>query len=275
MIKTIAAKRIVTKNKKWDAKSKLKWYKLKTHGDFMSIGHNKDSLHKCDSCPSKNKSIFCLLKAEAAKDVDDHKVINFYKKGQTLFVQGNPPYGIYCLGKGNIKITQVGNDGKESIVRIASAGDIIGHRSVFTDQYYQATATAIDDCHVCFLDKKYILGLVQKEPSVACNLISKLGKDLGQAEHKIASFHQKNVRERLAELLLLLKESHGVSLNNNEIRLDIKLTREEMASIVGTAPETLIRFMSEFKQEGLIRQEGKTIIISNEKSLLDFADVSY
>lgn len=237
------------------------------------MSRHGQALH-CDNCPSRGKGIFCELKKEALTDVSDHKVVNTYKKGQTLFVQGNPPFGMYCVSEGNIKVTQVGEDGKETIVRIASAGDILGHRSIFTDQYYNATATAIDEAKVCFIDKKYILKLVQDAPSVACNIIGKLGRDLGAAEKRLSSFYQKNVRERLAELLLLLKESHGVS-ENGMIRLDIKLTREEMASIIGTASETLIRFMSELKQEGFIEQKGKVIFITDEEGLIDFANIEY
>lgn len=229
----------------------------------------------CEDCPSQGQGIFCKLEGASLQDVNEHKVVNGYKKSQTLFVQGNPPYGMYCVSKGNIKVTQVGEDGKESIIRIATAGDVIGHRSIFTDQFYNATATAIEDANVCFIDKKYILKLVKNEPTVACNLISKLGRDLGAAEHRISSFYQKNVRERLAELLLLLKESHGEKEADGRIRLDIKLTREEMASIIGTASETLIRFMSEIKQEGFIEQDGKIIYITDEEGLLDFANIAY
>lgn len=239
------------------------------------MSKKNDLPFKCDDCPSQGKGIFCELEAKALDDVGEHKVVNNYKKGQTLFVQGNPPYGMYCVSKGNIKVTQVGEDGKESIVRIATEGDVLGHRSIFTDQYYNATATAIEDSNVCFIDKKYILKLVQQEPSVATNLIGKLGRDLGAAEHRISSFYQKNVRERLAELLLLLKESHGTEEADGRIKLNIKLTREEMASIIGTASETLIRFMSELKQEGFIEQDGKTIYIINEEGLLNFANIAY
>jgi CRP-like cAMP-binding protein len=230
---------------------------------------------ECEQCPSQGKGIFCELKAQDLHNVSEHKVENSYKKGQTLFVQGNPPYGMYCISKGNIKVTQIGEDGKESIVRIATAGDVLGHRSIFTDQYYNATATSIEDSHVCFIDKKYILKLVQEQPTVATNIIGQLGRDLGAAENRISSFYQKNVRERLAELLLLLRGSHGEELLDKRIRLNIKLTREEMASIIGTASETLIRFMSELKQEGLIAQEGKTIFITDEKGLIDFANIAY
>ncbi|MBC98580.1 MAG: Crp/Fnr family transcriptional regulator [Halobacteriovoraceae bacterium] len=231
--------------------------------------------NSCENCPSVSKGIFCQLAYDELKEVSDHKVTNVYKKGQTLFVQGNHPFGLYCISTGNIKVTKVGNDGKESIVRIASAGDVLGHRSLFTDQYYTATATALEDTKVCFLDKKFIMKVIQENPSVSMNVIEKLSTDMGAAENKLSSLHQKNVRERLAELLLLLKESHGEEQDDGKTLIKLKLTREEMATMIGTANETLIRFMSEFKEEGLIEQVGKQIFITDEEKLIDWANVSY
>jgi CRP-like cAMP-binding protein len=227
----------------------------------------------CENCPSQGKGIFCELEAMASDDLSAHKVENTFKKGQTLFVEGNPPYGMYCISSGNIKVTKMGSDGKDTIVRIATDGDVLGHRSIFTEKSYSATATAMQDTTVCFIDKKFILGLIKENPSVASNLMSKLSRDLGASENKIASFSQKNVRERLSELLLLLKESHGVEEDGGYL-LDIKLTREEMASIIGTATETLIRFMSELKEEGIVGQKGKLIILRDVEQLETFANIS-
>lgn len=235
----------------------------------------KKPQHNCSDCPSLAQGVFCSLGKEELKNVSEHKVTNIYKKGQTLFVQGNHPFGLYCVSSGNIKVTKVGADGKESIVRIVSAGDVLGHRSLFTDQFYTATATALEDTRVCFLDKKFIMKVIQEQPSVSMNIIEKLSCDMGAAENKLSSLHQKNVRERLAELLLLLKESHGVTEEDGRIRIDLKLTREEMATMIGTANETLIRFVSEFKEAGLIEQEGKTIYITNEEELIEWANVAY
>lgn len=229
----------------------------------------------CEDCPSRGKGIFCELEAASLNELSKQKVTNVFKKGQTLFMEGNPPYGLYCVSEGNIKVTKMGPDGKDTIVRIATAGDVIGHRSIFTDQHYKATATALDDSNVCFVDKKYILKLVQNKPSVACNLISRLGRDLGASEDKLASFSQKNVRERVSELLLLLKQSHGVEHESGGTRLDIKLTREEMASLVGTATETLIRIISELRDEKIVEQQGKSIVIVDEERLVDFANIGY
>ena len=228
----------------------------------------------CEHCPSKDEGIFCELHNPALQHITEHKVASTYKKGQTLFIQGNHPYGLFCISKGNIKLTKVGPDGKESIVRLVTGGDVLGHRSLFTDDNYGATATAMDDVEVCSLDRKYILGVMQNNPSVSMQIINKLSRDMGIAEAKLTSLHQKNVRERLAELLLSLKVSHGVK-DGNRIKIDMKLTREEMATMIGTANETLIRFMTEFKEAGILTQEGKVIYITNEEELLNWANLNY
>ena len=229
----------------------------------------------CEDCPSGGVGVFCELEKAALDEVSRQKVSNVFKKGQTLFVEGTPPYGLYCISEGNVKVTKTGANGKDSIVRVARAGDVLGHRSVFTEQLYSATATAMEDTKVCFIDKKFILNLVKSEPSLACNLIFELGRDLGLSEDKVASFTQKNVFERLAEVLLLLKESHGKELDDGKILIELNLTRDELASMVGTATETVIRFISEMKNEGVISQDGKKIIITNEEKLLDFSNTSY
>lgn len=234
----------------------------------------KAAVTSCAECPSKDEGIFCQVQFNEIEEISLHKITNVYKKGQTLFVQGNHPYGLYCISSGNIKLTKTGNDGKETILRIVHSGDILGHRSLFTDDNYSATATALEDTVVCFIDKKFIMSIMEKNPTIALNIINKLSRDMGQAERKLTSLHQKNVRERLGELILTLKASHGVK-ENGRWRIDLKLTREEMATMIGTANETLIRFMTEFKDAGIIEQEGKVLYIKDEEELMSWANVNY
>ena len=228
----------------------------------------------CEHCEARGKGIFCELEAVALSEVSASKVMNTYKKGHTIFFQGNPPFGLYCVNSGKIKVSKIGSDGKESIIRIASGGDVLGHRSLFSNENYTATATVIEDAAICFIDKKFIYKAIAEQPSVAIGLIQKLSLEMGSAESRNASLSQKTVRERLAELLLMLEKSYGI-IEENRTRLDIKLTREELASMVGTANETVIRFISEFKEEGLIEQEGKVIFILDHERLLEFANLNY
>lgn len=228
----------------------------------------------CEKCTNKEKSVFCGLEDIPLSSISHNKVMNNYKKGHTIFFQGNPPFGLFCINEGKVKIAKIGNDGKESIIRIAGPGDVLGHRSLFSRENYTATATVIEDASVCFIDKKFIYKVLHDEPSLAINMIQKLSREMGIAEARSTSMVQKNVCERLAELLLSLMKAYGVQ-EEGRWRLNIKLTREEIASIIGTANETVIRFISDFKHEGLIEQEGKTLYILDEKRLLQFANLNY
>lgn len=230
---------------------------------------------ECEQCPSQGQGIFCVLESQDLTDVNQHKVMNSYKKGQTIFFQGNPPFGLYCISTGKIKVTKIGNDGKESIVRIAGPGDVLGHRSLFSKEPYTATATVIEDSAVCFLDKNFIYNIIQNKPEVSLQIIERLSKDMGAAEKKSASMSQKSARERLAELFLHFSKSYGEEQENGDIKLNIKLNRDEIASIVGTAHETIIRLISEFKTEEILRQEGKIIFIIDQEKLVNFANLDF
>jgi CRP-like cAMP-binding protein len=221
----------------------------------------------CNHCGSKDKGIFCQMEEKGITALSDNKVMNQYKKGQTIFLQGNPAYGIYCVSNGQIKLTKVGNQGKETIVGLAGNGDVIGEASFFTGRNYQLSATALTDTKVCFIDKRYFLGLLKEDSSIALNLLSKMSKEIEDTEEKIVMGHQKNVLERLATLLIDLSEVHGVKVDQKRTKIDLKLSREEMASLIATAPETLIRTISELRDEGILDQEGKLIIINDHQKL--------
>lgn len=220
----------------------------------------------CDKCECLAKGIFCNIQSSSLESVSTNKVMNHYRKGQTLYFQGNPAFGLYCINSGKVKISKIGADGKEIILRIAGPGDVLGHQNLYSNDNYTATATVIEESSVCFLDKKFILSKINADPSIAMNVIRKLSDEMAAFEARNAAMSHKSVRERLAELLLILKNTYGIS-EHGRYRLDIKLTREEMASMVGTANETIIRFISEFKEEGILEQEGKVIYIMNEDKL--------
>lgn len=222
----------------------------------------KKILLHCDNCGAKPDSIFCRLDHRALAQMEREKNTNIYQRGQTLFLAGNPPFGIYCVNSGKIKLSRMGERGKETIVRIAAAGDLLGHRSLFSETPYSLSATVIEEAKLCFISKATILGLIKANPELSFEILNRISEQMGAAEARIASFAQKSVRERFAELLLLLNESFGKRMEKNTL-LDIRLSREEMASIVGAAPENIIRLITEFRNEGLIEPQGKAIHLIN------------
>ncbi len=203
-------------------------------------------------------------------DLDFNKNCMSVKKGQVIFFENTRPQGLYCIHKGKVKISKTGTGGKEQIVRFAKNGDIIGYRSILSGEMYSANAVALEDTEICFLSKDSFIKIVQNNTELAFKLMDLIAKDLKQAENKITELSQKPVRERAAEALLMLLEFYGTDKDGY---LDIILTREDLAGIVGTATETLIRIMSDFKAHKVIETAAKKIKILNRPHLIRIAEL--
>ncbi|WP_299699625.1 Crp/Fnr family transcriptional regulator [uncultured Pontibacter sp.] len=188
-----------------------------------------------------------------------------YKKGQLIFHEGGKPTGLFCINSGKIKIAKLGSDGKEQIVRLAKPGDVIGYRALMADSNYSASAVALEDAVICFIPRSQFLELISQNVDFASGLMKLISNALGEAEERMVQMAYKPVRERLAEALLLLQKTYKQS--EGEDQFTISISREDLASIVGTAKETTIRLLSEFKEEGLIITKGSSITILDQEKL--------
>jgi CRP/FNR family transcriptional regulator, polysaccharide utilization system transcription regulator len=224
----------------------------------------------CVNCKNES-SIFCALSAEEKGELSENKGSNFYKKGQTIFYEGNHSNGLYCIYNGKVKLTKLGEDGKEQVVRFGKTADILGYRALLSNEPYQATATAVEDCQICHLSRDKFMELIHDNPKLSWNTMQLLSKDLRSAEQHLINIAQKTVKERIAEALILLQSTFGF-LDDNKT-LDIVLTRSEIADIAGTTTETTIRTLAELNKEGLIYLKGKAIKILNLKELTRTAGI--
>ncbi|HQY21743.1 MAG TPA: Crp/Fnr family transcriptional regulator [Ignavibacteria bacterium] len=225
----------------------------------------------CESCSSRFKSVFCDLPDEEISQISDSKHCNFYLKGQSLFNEGNHPDGLFCINKGRVKLSQTGFEGKEQIIRLAKDGDVMGYRSLISGETYSASATVMEDSRICIIPKSVFFDLLRKNINLTGKVMKLLADDLKFAQNKITNLAQKPVIERLAEALIMLKEYYG--MKEDESYLNITITREEIANIVGTATETTIRLLSELRKEGILELEGKKIKILKNDALLKLANL--
>ncbi|WP_243392506.1 Crp/Fnr family transcriptional regulator [Solitalea longa] len=203
--------------------------------------------------------------------IDSHKGHITFNKGEEIFVEGDRPFGIYCIHKGKIKLSKHGESGKEQIVRFAKESDVLGYRALLGNEVYDCSAIALEATEVCFIPKKDFFQIFDNSPSLSLNLVKLLSSDLKRAENKLTDIAQKPVRERIAENLLVLKETFGEDEDSGCIK--IILSREEIANLTGTATETAIRLLSELKTDRLIEFVGKKIKILNAKELLKRANI--
>lgn len=232
----------------------------------------KPEANQCANCASIGDSMFSNLEKKDLACLDSHKTCNTYKKGQVVFHEGNRPLGLYCLKEGKVKIFKTGVDGREQIVRLAKPGDLIGYRAFLGEEYYSASAASLEDAVICFIDKNDFHSILSSNAKLSWNLIQALSVELREAEDLLRDMAQKSVRERLAEILLLIKQKYGTDPNDPNV-LSAKLSRDELASFVGTATETLIRLLSDLKAEKVVETEGKKIRILNHKALVEIANL--
>jgi len=224
----------------------------------------------CSNCLTHYKSCFITLNRDDLLFMNETKTSTFYKKSQIIFHDGQIPTGIFCIKSGIVKISKNGSDGKEQIVRIVTPGELLGIRAFIAERNYQASATALEDSVICFIEKKTFYTIVAKYPNILSCILKNLSVLLEAAESKMTSIAQKPVRERMAETLLTLNKL----LQDGDCQCEkatINLSREDLANLVGTATETVIRILSEFKDENLVIIVGRKIVIRNFEGLQKIA----
>ncbi len=231
---------------------------------------NLQSFPTCEECIAKEHPIFKDLSPNELDALNFDKGCSAYKRGNIIYHEDNRINGYYCVNSGIVKMYKTGIDGKEQIIRFAKKGDIIGYRSVLSKELACTTAKVIEDAMLCFIPADSLFDLVKNNSGFAMNLMQLTCKELGEANNYITDIAQKTVRERLAEVLLLLKDRFD--LDEDQV-LKISLTREELANLVGTATESVIRLLSEFKGDQLIELQGRKIKMLNLPGLHKVANL--
>ncbi len=193
-----------------------------------------------------------------------------FQKHDIIFDDGEIPKGVYVLEKGAAKLSKSGSFGKDQILRFIKEGDIIGYRALLCGENFQAKAEAMTEVECTFLPADIFMDLLEVDPKLSFIMLQKISYELGESSNTITFLAQKTVRERLAEILILLEQKLGT---DPEGFIKISLTREEIANIIGTATESAIRLISEFKQDSLIEVDGRNIKILNHDKLMKLGHV--
>jgi CRP/FNR family transcriptional regulator, polysaccharide utilization system transcription regulator len=214
--------------------------------------------------------IFKGLSKPELEKLHDTMVCSQFKKGTIIYHEGSRINGTYVVVDGVLKIYKTGFDGKEQIIRFAKNGDLIGFRSVISDELACTTAKVINDVVMCYIPGDELTHLIKESPEFAMNLMKLTCRELGESNKYLTDIAQKTVRERLAEVLLLLMDTFDVEPDGT---LKISLTREELANMVGTATESVIRLLSEFKSDKLIELNGRKVKLLNIPKLIKIGNV--
>ena len=221
-------------------------------------------MSKCEQCIVREFSAIKALKKDELLRIADCKTSYTVKKGEPVFNEGDALNGIYCIKDGICKLSKLSDNGKDQIVKLVKKGELLGQRSLISEESTNLSAIAIEDMQVCFISKQEILQFFNENNQFSLNMMKSICGDLKDADDTMVNLAQKTVKQRLAETLLKLETDFGIHEDGS---LKIQLSREEIAGMIGTATESCIRLLSEFNKEGWVSLHGKKITLSNKREL--------
>ena len=219
---------------------------------------------RCENCLVRQLNALNSLNKDQLKRISDSKISKCIKKGDSIFEEGEKLNGVFCIRNGASKLSKMSDNGKDTILKIATRGEVLGQRSVITEEKTNLSAVAINDMKVCFIPKVHLMDSINTNPRFAKAILIQMAKDLKYADDVIVNIAQKTVKQRVAEVVLYLEKNFGV---DDQGYIAMTLTREDIANIVGTAKETGIRTLTSLKKHGLISTVGKRIKIEDHKAL--------
>jgi len=208
---------------------------------------------------------------QEAKEVSDlnqiisqEQKISCIKKKHQLFAEGNYPNALFFLNKGRVKTYKTNEEGREYITNLYKDGDFIGYLDLLEEQAYRESAVALEDSEVCIIPKEDFFSLLHNNREVANKFIKILSDNLADKEERLLQLAYNSVRKRVAEALLLVEKQYQQDTGKN---FQVTISREDLANLVGASKETVIRTLSDFKDERLISIEGGKITIINSDKL--------
>lgn len=201
----------------------------------------------------------------ALEHLAEDRAVNHYKKKQIVYTEGNHPARLYFIQKGKIKTYKVNEDGKELTIGLYNAGDFLGYTALLEGTVYKETAQAIDETELALIPSEDFEYLINNNKEVTRKFIKLLAKNITDKEQQLLGLAYNSLRKRVADALITLQKKYHIP---EETRFSMHISREDLANIAGTATESLIRTLSDFKSEKLIEIKDGNIIILNEKKLL-------
>ncbi|MGN6416294.1 MAG: Crp/Fnr family transcriptional regulator [Pseudobacter sp.] len=224
-----------------------------------------------DKWDFKSQSVLTGLPEDELQVLTAHQTENIYSKGEIIFREGGYPSGIFYIKKGKAKKYKVAREGGEQIIYVANAGELLGFHAVLEGDRYPDSAAALEESLIAFIPKEDFLKVLEQSSELSKRLLKTLSHEFAVVVNSLALFSQHSVRERLALQLVVLREKYKIDFTPG-MPVEINLSREDLANLVGTARENIVRTLSEFKAEGIVETRGRKIIVKDVVALIKIAD---
>lgn len=219
----------------------------------------------------KSSSILAGLPAEDFNMLMKNRTQEVYAKGEIIFREGAYPSGIFYIVEGKVKKYKIDRESKEHIIYVANTGELMGYHAILSGGRYPDSAAAIEESKVAFIPKEDFLQVLNQSTEINRRLLKTLAHEFSVLANTVSLFTQKSVRERLALQLIVLREKYKTNFEEG-MPIEINMSREDLASLVGTARENVVRILSDFKESGIVNTQGRKIIVNDLNELVRIAD---
>lgn len=221
---------------------------------------------QCLNCKRKS-DIFCLLKDDELKMMNENKYEVHFNPGETIFKQGTSLTHLACVTEGLVKVYIEGYNKKNLLLKLARAGDIIGGPGLLVDNMHHYSAAAVEDTQTCFIDASYFLLALKSNTEFSLALIKRINESAIANFDRMVSYTQKQMPGRTAEMLLYL---YKTIYKTNPFYLTV--SRQDMADLGSMTKESMIRIIKEFKDADILSLDGNQVRIINEKALINISE---
>ncbi len=223
---------------------------------------------KCANCLSKEHGVFKCVGEATLDEVSSDKSFLQFKKKDIIFKESEKMSGFYCIQSGLVRTFKTSGSGKEQTFQIAGKGKWLGFRDIISGEESNHSSVCLEDVEVCFIPKETITKLIKSDEKFQIEVMKYLAEEWKEMENHVHSMGTKQIHSRLAELLITF---HGAS-GSDDTELNINVTREVMATCIGTTTETLIRALADFKDRNWIKIEKNKIELLNLKALYNLSE---
>lgn len=227
---------------------------------------------KCTTCDVRVRSEWCCLAELEVSLLDAAKVSHTYACGQMLFYEGNPCLGLFCLEQGTVALRRRNSLESTPIIRLVEAGQTFGYREYFSGSRYSVSAQAASECRVCFVEKAVVDRLFANSPHLHRQFLKRMAADLAYTEQALVYAAQLSVRARIAQLLLELRDRHGQVDAAGNLVIDVPLSRQDLAGLVGARAESLSRAIKSLEAAGVAKFEGRRVVVADLDALVDVVE---
>jgi CRP/FNR family transcriptional regulator len=230
------------------------------------IAEMKDAVCAVCKCRIKDNSLFKGLEDGEIEPFKDVVAGSVYSRHEMIFLSGDDSAGLYFIRTGRVKVVRSSNQGKEQILNILGPGDLLGLETLAEGGACANTAVAMDDTELCYISRAEFFDILARSPDIARKLVTSFACELGSAYDRIGTLGLLSAREKLAHLLHALATDYGV-VEEGGVRLNLELSRMEIASLLGITQETSIRLLKGFKDEGILEISRREIFIKSPEEL--------